>query len=347
MLPENIRFTDNPRQDLTAFLAERKYSKVVVLTDDNTQKHCYPLLQAALPPHDVITIPSGEEHKTLETCTTIWQAMTDLRLDRHAVAIVLGGGVLGDMGGFCAATYKRGIDFILVPTTLLAQVDASIGGKLGIDFNHFKNHIGVFQLPALTLLYSGFLKTLPESELRSGFAEVIKHILISDADLWKVVRRRFLKDQDWPALIRHSVEFKAKVVTEDPREKGLRKILNTGHTIGHAFESYFIGIGKRYLHGEAIAVGMIAEGYIAMQRGTLSESEFTEIQDYILGIYGKINIETPQIEKIASLVIQDKKNKGNSILCVLLDGIGNAQWDKEISSDEVKGALSFYQSIQM
>lgn len=347
MLPENIRFTDDPRKDIAAFLAQKKYSKVLVLTDDNTQKHCYPLLGETLPPHEVITIRAGEEQKTLETCTTIWQGMTNLHLDRHAVAIVLGGGVLGDMGGFCAATYKRGIDFILVPTTLLAQVDASIGGKLGVDFNHFKNHIGVFQLPALTLLYSGFLKTLPESELRSGFAEVIKHILISDPALWNELKRRSLNEQDWSRLIRHSVEFKAKVVTEDPREKGLRKILNTGHTIGHALESFFIGIGERYLHGEAIAAGMITEGYIAVQRGLLTMDQLREIQDYILGIYGKINVETSQIDKIASLVIQDKKNKGNSIMCVLLKGIGNAQWDKEISSDEVKGALSFYQAIQM
>lgn len=344
MLPDNIRFTDNPVLDLTNFFSQKNYSKVVVLADSHTYTHCYPLIHG-IPAHTLITVPAGEEYKTLTTCTDIWQKMTDQQLDRHAAMIVLGGGVLGDMGGFCAATYKRGIDFVLVPTTLLAQVDASIGGKLGIDFNHFKNHIGVFQLPVLTLLYSGFLKTLPQSELRSGFAEVIKHILISDPSLWNTIKQKSIQEQEWPALIRHSVEFKAKVVTEDPREKGLRKILNTGHTIGHAFESYFISIGKRYLHGEAIAVGILTEGYIAVQKGMLPPKHLEEIQSHLLKVYGKIPIEEGDIEEIARLVVQDKKNKGNKILCVLLEGIGNAKWDHEISLDEVKTALSFYRTL--
>lgn len=344
MLPENIRFTTDPSKELNIFLREHNYSKIVVLVDSNTGQYCYPLLAGSLPVHELIEVTAGEEQKTLDTCTLIWQAMTDHKLDRHAVMIVLGGGVLGDMGGFCAATYKRGIDFILVPTTLLAQVDASIGGKLGIDFNHFKNHIGVFQLPALTLLYSGFLKTLPESELRSGYAEVIKHILISDRALWNEIRQYGLHDQAWDRLIRHSVEFKAKVVTEDPREAGLRKILNAGHTIGHALESYFISIGKRVLHGEAIAVGLVAEAFIAWQKDMLSKTELEEIRNYILRVFGHISITDDQINEISQLVIQDKKNKGNRILSVLQNGIGNARWDNEISSDEVKGALSFYKT---
>src|SRR5688572_16147002 len=179
MLPKNILLTQNPGPSLQNFIAERKYSGIAVLADEHTLAFCYPLLKDFLPAHSLIKIPSGEESKNLPTCSIIWQAMTDARLDRHAVLIMIGGGVLSDMGGFCAATYKRGIDFITVPTTLLAQADASVGGKLGIDFNHFKNHIGVFQQPALTLLHSNFLKTLPRAELRSGFAEVIKHALIS------------------------------------------------------------------------------------------------------------------------------------------------------------------------
>lgn len=347
MLPDNIRFTQHPLDELNSLLSLRKYSQVVVLTDENTHAHCYPLLEKGLSPHSTFTIPSGEEHKTLDTCAKVWQALTDLKLDRHAVVIVLGGGVLGDLGGFCAATYKRGIDFILVPTTLLAQVDASIGGKLGVDFNHFKNHIGVFQLPALTLLYSGFLKTLPASELRSGFAEVIKHILISDKDLWNEIKLKSLEEQDWPKLIRHSVEFKSRVVTEDPKEKGLRKILNAGHTIGHAFESYSISIGNRYLHGECIALGLVAEGYLAVQKGHLAQYELDDIKNYILQVYGKVPIENYQIDDVARLAVQDKKNKGNRILCVLQNGIGSARWDVDVTLHEVKDALSFYQSLQM
>lgn len=346
MLPDNILFSDQPSDDLLAFLDKKKYSKLVVLADENTATHCYPLLRKQLPEHTLITVRAGEEAKNLETCTLIWQHMTDLALDRHAAMIVLGGGVLGDMGGFCAATYKRGIDFILVPTTLLAQADASIGGKLGIDFNHFKNHIGVFQQPALTLLYSGFLKTLPEAELRSGFAEVIKHALISDKAMWKIISQRTLHEQAWDTLVRHSVEFKARVTTEDPKEKGLRKILNAGHTIGHAVESYLLGSGHRILHGEAIAIGLIAENYIARQKGLLSDADLQSTSAYILSIYKKVELNNGQVTEIAQLTIQDKKNKGNKILCVLLEGIGRARWDCEISPDDVKEALSFYSSLQ-
>lgn len=341
-LPENIKFTDEPGNTLRDFILSRRYTKVVVLVDQNTNTYCYPIISSVLPTHELIVVPDGEEHKTLVTSTQIWQEMTDLNLDRHALLIVIGGGVLGDMGGFCAATYKRGIDFILVPTTLLSQVDASIGGKLGIDFNSFKNHIGVFQMPILTLLHNGFLKTLPDSELRSGFAEIIKHILISDKKNWELIRSKSLDQQDWEKLINHSVLFKAKVTSEDPKEKGLRKILNAGHTIGHALETYFISHQRPVLHGEAIAIGLISEGYIAYQKGLLKKPELDEIVGFILSIYDQLELTKDQIDAISDLVIQDKKNKGNKILCVLLDGIGKARWDVEISQEDVKNALSFY-----
>ena len=341
MLPENIRFTTDPVKTLCDFLKERKYSKAVVLLDEQSKTHCYPILQG-LPVHETIVIPDGEENKNLRSCEIIWQRMTDLHIDRHAVMIIVGGGVLGDMGGFCAATYKRGIDFVLVPTTLLAQVDASIGGKLGIDFNNYKNHIGVFQQPILTLLFSGFLSTLPPTELRSGFAEVIKHILISDKELWDLIRSLPLEKQPWDKLIKHSVEFKADIVTKDPREKGLRKILNAGHTIGHALETYFININQRILHGEAIAIGLIAEGFIALNSGKLSESELSQIVGFITSVYGTVEITNDQIEEIAKLALQDKKNKNNRILCVLQKGIGSATWDNEISIENLKKALEYY-----
>jgi len=345
MLPDNILFSDDPAKDLKEFIDAKKYSKLAILSDENTKKHCYPLIRKHLPDHVSIEIKSGEENKNLESCSVIWQAMTDHTLDRHACMIVLGGGVLGDMGGFCAATYKRGIDFILIPTTLLAQADASIGGKLGIDFNHLKNHIGVFQKPNLTLLHGGFLKTLPAAELRSGFAEVIKHCLISDLAVWKEISSRLLTDQPWDLLIRHSVEFKAKVTTEDPTEKGIRKILNAGHTIGHAVESHLLNAGRRILHGEAIAIGLIAEGYIARTRSKITEGDFQNLCSFLLKIYGRVVVGKDELDSVARLVLQDKKNKENRILCVLLDGIGSAKWDCEISLDEVKNALSFYLSL--
>jgi 3-dehydroquinate synthase len=363
----NIQLTQNPGPDLQRFLSEKKYSGIAVLTDENTVSVCYSLVKDFLPAHTLIKIQSGEEVKTLPTCSIIWQAMTDAQLDRHAALIIIGGGVLGDMGGFCAATYKRGIDFINLPTTLLAQADASIGGKLGIDFNHFKNHIGLFQEPALNLIFSGFLKTLSERELRSGFAEVIKHALISDKKLWDEIRSKELKAQDWSTLVPKSVEFKSSIVKEDPHEKGLRKILNAGHTIGHAIESYFlgkenktlqgkniatgifvevqIGKGERILHGEAIAAGLIAEAYLGVKKGLLDEAGLTEIKDYILKVYGKLEIRKNQISEIASLCLQDKKNKGNKVLCVLPDGIGRAKYDLEVSLGEIEDCLEYYRGL--
>lgn len=344
MLPENILFSQDPNADLAQFLRPKKYSNIVVLVDENTRRDCFPVIAEALSAAKVIEVKSGEEQKNLATCSLIWEKMTTMALDRHAVLIVLGGGVLGDMGGFCAATYKRGIDFILIPTTLLSQVDASIGGKLGVDFNNYKNHIGVFQQPALTLLHSGFLKTLPLAELRSGFAEVIKHCLISDAAMWNEISSRPLHEQRWDLLTKHSVAFKARVTTEDPKEKGLRKILNAGHTIGHAVESYLLSKGHRILHGEAIAIGLIAECFIANQRKYLTEKELQTINVFIIQVFGKVDLTESQIQEAAAFALQDKKNKGNKILCVLLDGIGKARWDEEISINEIKSALEYYQS---
>jgi 3-dehydroquinate synthase len=343
-MPDNILFSEKPSSDLESFLKGRKYSRIGVVTDDNTWVHCFPLIKKGLGEHTVTVVKSGEENKTLATCEKIWQFMTDHNFDRHSLLIVLGGGVLGDMGGFCAATYKRGIDFVLVPTTLLSQVDASIGGKLGIDFHNFKNHIGVFQLPVLTLLHSGFLETLSFNEKRSGFAEIVKHILISDKAMWSDLVKRSFNDHDWSELIRHSVAFKARVVNEDPKEKGLRKILNAGHTIGHAIETHLLNSGRKIMHGEAVAAGLIAEATLAVKRGYLTTPDAEAIRNYLIGVYGKLIINAADEDAIAALTLQDKKNKGNKILCVLLDGIGSARWDCEISLEEVKESLTSYRT---
>jgi 3-dehydroquinate synthase len=347
MLPEHIHITATPGTELHSFLSAKSYSSVFVLTDENTRLHCYPLLKDFIPEqHIVCQVPSGEEHKNLKTCEIIWQAMTNAQLDRHAVVIVIGGGVLGDMGGFCAATYKRGVDFILIPTTLLAQADASIGGKLGIDFNHFKNQIGVFKEPAFTILHSGFLKTLSYEELRSGFAEILKHTLISDAALFFEIISKNLHDQPWEILLNHSAIFKYSVIQQDPFEKGLRKILNAGHTVGHAIESYCLSNGKKVLHGEAIAAGLITEGFIAVRKNLLDEISFKKLTDYILSVFGKIALEETELSAISELCQQDKKNKGTKGLCVLPRGIGKAQWDVEISLEEIEASLSYYRMLQ-
>ena len=319
---------------------------MMVLVDSNTRNACYPKLNSGLPPHHLIEINAGEENKNLSTCGQIWQQLTDQNIDRKGLLIVLGGGVAGDMGGFCAATYKRGIDFILLPTTLLSQVDASVGGKLGIDFNGFKNHIGVFQEPVSTIIDTNFLTTLPQAELRSGFAEVIKHCLLSDRVMWDVIRSKNLNNQDWNALVAHSVAFKASVTQSDPKESGLRKILNFGHTVGHAIESFFLNTQNRLLHGEAIAVGMIAESWLANQKGLLTHDELAQIQTFLLKVYGQIELPKNKSAIIAN-ALQDKKNIGDKILIAVPKGIGAHVWDVEVTRDTIIQSLDYYQGLHL
>lgn len=341
-MPSQILFF-NVSEKLSGFLKERQYSKICVITDENTEKHCFPLISSILPEAHLIRISSGEENKTLSTCEKIWQQMTDLHLDRKALIINLGGGVIGDMGGFCAATYKRGIDFIQIPTTLLSQVDASVGGKLGVDFNSFKNHIGVFKEPEAVIIDTAFLATLPKEELRSGFAEVIKHCLIADENKWNEINKKYLHEMDWEDLVQHSIAIKSRITQEDPLEKGLRKILNFGHTIGHAVESYFLNIpGKKLLHGEAIAIGMIAESYIAWKKGFISELDRQFIKAYLIAVYGRVPIFDFDIEKILPLTLQDKKNESGIIHSSLLEKIGKANYNIPLTLKEIREAINFY-----
>ncbi len=340
---KNIYITSQPDTALLAGLQLQQYSNLAVLADENTFKYCYPLLKHLLPAHKLVRIKSGEQRKNLETCQRIWQQLTDWGFDRHACLINLGGGVITDMGGFCAGTYKRGIDFINVPTTLLAQVDAAVGGKTGIDFMGFKNHIGIFREPVAVLVASHFLQTLPERELRSGFAEVIKHCLIADAATWQKIRKMDLEDIQWPELVAHSIQIKSTITSADPLEKGERKLLNFGHTIGHALETYFLDKPrKQLLHGEAIAAGMICEAYLSYTKKLLSEDDFATIEEYIFSTYGKVKLTTEDIEQVAQLARQDKKNKGGNIRCVLLQQAGKGVYDINITPAEIKKALQFY-----
>jgi 3-dehydroquinate synthase len=330
-------------ESLPAFLEKSDFSAIAVIVDNHTYRFCYPEVKALLPKHTLIRIKAGEEQKHLATCELIWDALTRANFDRHALVLNLGGGVIGDMGGFCAATYKRGISFVQAPTTLLSQVDASVGGKLGIDFRGFKNHIGVFQQPDAVLIDPAFLQTLPERELRSGFAEVIKHCLIADAAQWDEIRRRDLNEQDWSTLVAHSVAVKQRIVEQDPTEKGIRKILNFGHTIGHAVETYFLTQPrKRLLHGEAIAVGMVAEAFIAFQKKMIDETLLTQIEEYLFAIYGKVRLTSDDVAPILSLTLQDKKNRGNQVRMSLLDSPGSCAFDVPVTSAEMRASLAFY-----
>lgn len=342
MVSNSIVFSNDPRLVLKNYLETKNYSKIAVLTDTNTLVHCYPLIEASLSGCACIVMEAGEENKNLTTCSYVWSQLTHHEFDRHSLLVVLGGGVVGDLGGFCAATYKRGIDFILIPTTLLAQADASIGGKLGIDFQHFKNQVGLFKEPVFTILSAAFLKTLPEQELKSGFAEVIKHTLLSDIELFNSIKATSLSDQNFQNLVKHSAEFKQSIVNQDPEEKGLRKILNFGHTIGHAIESDSIISSKRVLHGEAIAAGMVAESHIAFQKRMMSKEDLTAIATYLISLFGKTTVNEQQT---LSLIAQDKKNRAGKIRMALITKIGHPKWDIEVSEEEILESIRYYTSL--
>ncbi len=331
-------------ESLATFFDQNEYSHIAILVDEFTNKYCLPIIQDLLPSNFTkILIKSGEHHKNLATCEQVWDRMTKANMDRHSLLVNLGGGVIGDLGGFCASTYKRGIDFIQIPTTLLAQVDASVGGKLGIDFHGLKNHIGVFQLPKAVLIDPKFIDTLSIQQKKSGFAEIIKHCLIRDEKEWSAIRQQSFEELDLSKLIAHSVAIKEAVVLEDPKEAGLRKILNFGHTLGHAIETYLLDKGKRkILHGEAIAIGMIVEAFISHQRDLISLQELEEIESYLFENYGRVKLHTEEISKIIALTAQDKKNKGKEIRFSLLTGLGDCGYDIPVSASEMKKAIQYY-----
>jgi len=304
------------------------YSQVAILVDENTKRDCLhklPKIENAL----IIEIKSGEEYKNISTCNFIWEQLTINNFDRNTLLINLGGGVIGDMGGFCAATYKRGLEFIHIPTTLLAMVDASVGGKLGIDFKGLKNQIGLFNNPKAVLISPEFLETLAESELKSGFAEVVKHALISDNSLWVKLKNTPFTDLDWEDIIDTSIQIKNKILLADPFEKGERKKLNFGHTFGHAIESYYLEKGTPISHGEAVFMGMILETEIS----DLSETDKNEIKNYVLSNFALPY--TPKKTYLHKFLINDKKNQDGKINFTLLSGIGNCSFDNLFSLDEL------------
>lgn len=329
MISFNIHF-------LSKFLSKQNYSSVVVLTDTHTRRYCYPILQEIIGKYEPIEIciRPGEKHKNLETCREIWDKLGIKGVDRNALLINLGGGVVSDMGGFVAALYKRGIDCINVPTSLLAMVDASVGGKTGIDFNGFKNYLGVFQEPALVLIDPIFLKTLPLNHLYAGWAEMLKHGLVADKkyllNLMQHSRLEEIHQQQWKKMIKKSITIKQAIVEKDPKDKGLRAILNFGHTIGHALETHYLLHEKQWLlHGEAVAIGMRQEAHISYHMGKLSKEELLMI-DYCLDQYYQPLFEKTRkvlvSKKWQKYLVQDKKNIAGKAYFSLLKKIGKGDF---------------------
>ncbi|MFK7952014.1 MAG: 3-dehydroquinate synthase [Ekhidna sp.] len=338
-LPDYIIISKNLSNDLSASISDLKPDKIVVLVDENTKHHCLPLLDIGK--KEIIEIESGEKNKILSTCSDIWKNLTDLGCSRKSLLINLGGGVIGDMGGFCASTFKRGMPFINIPTTLLSQVDASIGGKLGVDFNGLKNHIGLFKEPDKVIIDAHFLSTLPQRQLKSGFAEIIKHALIYDSTHWESLKKTPFNQINWNDFIQKSVEIKNSVVEKDPNERGLRKILNFGHSLGHAIESHLLNTINPLLHGEAVAVGMILESNISYQKEMINKIDLNEIEQFILSGF-ELPTQLPVFDELSSYLMQDKKNENGIMKFSLLQNIGECLYDINVSKSEINTAIDSF-----
>lgn len=343
-----IHFNENSYQELNRYLSENKHTKVFILVDENTHEHCYPKFAAQLETTseiEVIEIESGEENKNIETCVGLWNVLTELGADRKSLLLNLGGGVITDMGGFVASTFKRGIKFINIPTSLLSMVDASVGGKTGIDLGVLKNQVGVFSNPEMVLIIKDFLPTLDSREFISGLAEIIKYGLTYDTKLWDEVNKGIsLENNSLDGIIFRSIEIKNEVVKEDPKEHGLRKILNYGHTLGHAIESYHLDSQhkKNLTHGEAIAIGMITEAYISHKLFDFPKDVLEEVKTNIKAIYGNVVLEKEDYAPILDLLKHDKKNTSGNVNFVLLRNLEQFELNCKVPENLLIESLDYY-----
>ncbi len=323
-----------------------------ILLDENTKKYCYPLVKEYLPQNiKLITIKSGEENKNIESVKYIWEKLAKNGADRKSLLINLGGGVIGDMGGFAASTFKRGIDFINIPSTLLSQVDASVGGKTGFDFLGFKNEIGCFNAPKKVIIYPGFLKTLDTDNIISGFAEMIKHALIYDAEHYEKLKKTKLNKgeinyDELLKLIKKSVNIKEYFVKTDPFEANIRKALNFGHTFGHAIESYFMNTEKELFHGKAVAFGIIFELFLSCKKCSFPENQLYDIAEYVIDLYGVLGFSNENYEAFYELMQHDKKNDKAEINCTLLSEIGKVEINQVANKKEIFEAFDFYLQLK-
>ena len=335
---------------------EIKPTKIFILIDENIQKYCLNKLTGVeiFNKAELLEIRSGEENKTLENCRKLWFQLAEKEADRNSILINLGGGMICDIGGFVASTFKRGMRFINIPTTLLAQVDAAIGGKVGVDFEHLKNQIGVFSNPEAIFINPVFLQTLAKDQLFSGYFEIIKHALIADYSYWEYLKKSpFEKivnfnsnNQEWYDIIFPSINIKTTIILEDPKERGIRKKLNFGHTIGHAIETYSLRKdGNPLMHGEAVAIGMICEAFLSYRYTGLSQQELREIVDHIQKNYRYYPIELSAFDTLLDLMLHDKKRNGKGLNFTLLSSIGKSVIDKICSRDIVIMALDFYRNL--
>ena len=347
-----IYSNENSWSLLKSGLVKLNPTKVFILMDTNTHEHCYELfLECAGIKNSVETviIPSGEINKTIYTCMDIWTTLSEKGADRSSLLINLGGGVVTDLGGFVASTFKRGIAFVNIPTSLLAMVDASLGGKNGVDLGMLKNQVGVVNNPRFVIVDPVFLNTLPKQEIISGYAEMLKHALIDSEDYWEDLQDFDIFDvKNTSNLIWKSIEIKNNIVTQDPKELGTRKVLNFGHTLGHAIESYCLDNTSRatLLHGEAIAIGIVLATYISSNLVGFDKNKLGYITAFLLTNFKKQTFSKQDIESIIALLKHDKKNKAGTVLFVLLEDFGKTHINKEVSNSLIQKAFNYYMKFK-
>lgn len=343
-----ILFDKITGKGLVSFIQQLKgIDKIFILTDTNTSKLCLPKL---LHSHElfknatILEIDAGEENKTIETCKQVWQTLLKMEATRQSLLINLGGGVITDLGGFVAGTYQRGITFINIPTTLLAQADASVGGKTGVDLEGIKNQIGVFYEPKLVFIDVDFLDTLSKREWLNGYAEIIKHVLLSSVTEWNELMAAQITNKSMiREILFNSVSFKNKVVSADVHEKGLRKILNFGHTVGHAIETFYLEQDKPSLkHGEAVVAGMIVELFLSEKKLKINEGVVREVVSFLDGYYDRVQLEKTDLVRLVEIMRSDKKNRGSEYNFTLLSGIGEPHFNQSLIPSEIEAALKRY-----
>ena len=346
-MKQKVVISGNLERDLVSAISECEHDRIFVLTDETTQQLCWPKIKnfKALKDCTPIIIKATDTHKNLDTLAEVWQALSNGGATRHSLMINLGGGMVTDLGGFAASTFKRGIDFINIPTTLLAMVDASVGGKTGINFGGLKNEIGVFSDSRFVIINTQFLDTLDHDNICSGYAEMLKHGLISDERTWAELVTFDLDTPDLSQLQRmvaESIKVKERIVETDPHEHGIRKALNLGHTMGHAFESFAMRRGTPILHGYAVAYGLISELYMSARKTAFPTDRMHQTVRFIRENYGTLNITCDDYPTLIELMHHDKKNTSGIINFTLLGNVGDIRINQTANEEEIKEALDFF-----